>query len=141
MTNIFITGGTGFIGRHLVSKLIDNGHSVQVLSRHKPAGTGHELIRHVVGNLLNIEQFKHALSGIEVVYHLAVTTIPGDSNQKIKYDAQTNILGSLNLLQEAAKAGVQRFIFVSSGGSVYGVVDPKPVAETHPTNPISGHVF
>jgi UDP-glucose 4-epimerase len=59
-----------------------------------------------------------AFVDIDIIYHLAVTTIPGRSNDFIQYDALTNLMGSLNFIQATAEADIKRFVFVSSGGSV-----------------------
>lgn len=137
---VLITGGTGFIGHHLVTKLAAEAHHVRVLSRSKPENwQANRQIAYCVGDFLCSDQIKAALAEVDTVYHLAVTTTPGWSNDFILYDAQTNLMGTLNLIQAAAEAGVQRFIFVSSGGSVYGNSPNKPIPEDYPANPISAH--
>lgn len=140
MQKILVIGGHGFIGRHLVFKLNKMGHDVRVFSRH--ARREHHIqngVEYIAGDFLCLDELKPALADVHTVYHLAVTTIPGSSNRKIIYDAQTNLMGTLQLLQAAATVGVQRFIFVSSGGSVYGPSPKKPISEAYPTNPISAH--
>lgn len=140
MPKILVIGGNGFIGRHLVSKLNERGYDVRVFSRStQPNHEIQDSIEYITGDFLCAEQLKPALADVQTVYHLAVTTVPGSSNKKIVYDAQTNLIGTLHLLQVAVSSGVQRFIFVSSGGSVYGPSPNKPISEAYPTNPISAH--
>lgn len=128
----FVTGGTGFIGQHLLKRLLQEGCDVHCLSRQaRPSGQ----ITYHQGDLSN----PAGLPNTHTLYHLAVTTTPGNANQQPIFDAQTNLIGTLHLLQAAVTAGVRRIIFVSSGGSVYGVTKPTPIPETHPTNPISAH--
>ncbi|MCB0207879.1 MAG: NAD-dependent epimerase/dehydratase family protein [Anaerolineae bacterium] len=138
---ILVVGGTGFIGSHLVSQLIKDNYQVRVLSRKAPVSTNHtfENVEYLSGSFLALDCVKKALTDIDIVYHLAVTTTPGSSNDQILYDAQTNLMGSLNLIQVSAEANVSRFIFVSSGGSVYGPTKAELISETTPTNPISAH--
>lgn len=137
---ILVTGGTGFIGKHLVSRLVAEDCDVRVLTRstaHDQNGDGQ--VEYVSGSFLALDRVKAALAGVDTVYHLAVTTTPGQSNDLILYDAQTNLMGGLNLVQSAVEAGVQRFIFISSGGSVYGISPNQPVPEDYPHQPISAH--
>lgn len=137
---ILVTGGTGFIGKHLVSRLVAGDCDVRVLTRSTAdKNNGNEKAEYFSGNFLVRERIEAALNGVETVYHLAVTTTPGDSNDLILYDAQTNLMGTLNLIQAAVEAGVKRFIFVSSGGSVYGVSPHQPLPEDFLSHPISAH--
>lgn len=139
-SRILVTGGTGFIGRHLVQRLTAEGHEVRVMSRGLhgaeplPAGVGY-----FRGDFTHDEDVLAALEGIDHVYHLAVTTFPGASNEKMQFDARTNLLGSLSLMEQAAVCGVQRFVFVSSGGTVYGPTAAEAVGETQATEPSSAH--
>jgi UDP-glucose 4-epimerase len=137
---ILIIGGTGFIGKHLVAKLATEGHQVRVFSRHARAnGYAKYGVEYMAGDFLSLEQLQPALADVQTIYHLAVTTVPGSSNEKILYDAQTNLMGTLHLLEAAAESRVKRFIFVSSGGSVYGPTPNEPINEEYPTAPISAH--
>lgn len=137
---ILVTGGTGFIGKFLVSRLAADGHEIRVLSRTIPQQPiQDDRVEYFSGNFFSPQHIKPALVDIDIVYHLAVTTAPGWSNDLILYDAQTNLMGSLNLIQAAAEVDMERFVFVSSGGSVYGPSQAKTITEDHPTEPISAH--
>jgi UDP-glucose 4-epimerase len=70
-----------------------------------------------------------------VVFHLISTTLPQASNENPVQDAQTNLVGTLRMLEQCRRAGVRKVVFVSSGGTVYGIPMSVPIAESHPTNP------
>lgn len=137
--NILVTGGTGFIGKHLIKRLIEKNYSVRVLSRRIDNVNTNKGLEYFKGNFADIDCARKALKDIDVVYHLAVSTTPGQSNDVILYDAQTNVLGTLNFIQASVEASIQRLVFVSSGGSVYGPTESNPISEDHQTNPISAH--
>ena len=79
------------------------------------------------------------LAGASVVYHLAWRYLPAVSNRHIEAEAQENVPGTLRLLRLCAEAGVRRVVFFSSGGSIYGPARALPIAETHPTEPLTAH--
>jgi UDP-glucose 4-epimerase len=80
-----------------------------------------------------------ALTGVEAVYHLVSTTLPGTADLDVKTDIQDNLIGAINLLESMCGLGVQRILFLSSGGTVYGIPDIVPIPETHPLRPISSY--
>ncbi|MCA9969267.1 MAG: NAD-dependent epimerase/dehydratase family protein [Anaerolineales bacterium] len=136
--NILVTGGNGFIGSHLVRQLMAAGHQVTVLSR-SAVGYGNGRLAMLTADFADVAAYADLLPRFDAIYHLAVTTNPGNSNDRILFDARTNLMGSLALIEAAARAKVSRFVFVSSGGSVYGPNGGAPIAEDHPTAPISAH--
>ena len=80
-----------------------------------------------------------AVDGAEVVFHLLGGTNPEVSNKDPIADLQANIIASVQLMELCRAAGVRRIVFVSSGGAVYGVTKPMPIAEDAATNPISAY--
>lgn len=80
-----------------------------------------------------------ALAGAEAVIHLAWTSVPASSMAAIAEDARDNVVASVEVLQAAVEAGVGRFVFVSSGGAVYGRAARLPAREDDPTEPISAY--
>jgi UDP-glucose 4-epimerase len=76
---------------------------------------------------------------VDVVFHLAWTTVHETSNQDPAADASANLIPSIRLLEDCLRAGIGRVVFTSSGGTVYGQVRSTPTPETHPQNPISGY--
>jgi len=137
-----VIGGGGFIGSHLSETLLANGHQVTVFDRQE-ARFITELERVgasiTTGNFLNQDDIQKALINIDVVYHLLSATVPQTSIDDPIFDVQTNILGTLQLLNVAKEAQVKKIVFSSSGGTVYGIPKEIPVKESHPTNPISSY--
>jgi UDP-glucose 4-epimerase len=137
---ILVTGGAGFIGSHVVDTYLAAGHDVVVvdnLSTGKranlnPAATFHEVdIRDdKLGDVFAAEQ-------PDVVNHHAAQASVPLSVSRPTFDAEVNILGSLNLLEQARAHGVRRVIYASTGGAVYGEPHYLPCDESHPIQPLS----
>lgn len=141
MKTALVLGGNGFIGQHLVSALLSAGWSVTVYDR---AATSHFLDwkvapEYVQGELGNRELLHQHLGLADVVFHLASTTIPKTSNDDPTYDVLSNVVPTVDLFTECVRVGVPRVVFISSGGTVYGVPEQLPVPETHPTRPICSY--
>lgn len=135
---VLVTGGGGFIGGHLIGALLSAGADVGNVD-FIPGRNRHARLVHWAGSFLDHSLLREALVGVDVVYHLAATNFPRESNRDPRRDAEENLVGSLNLLDQAVAAGVKRFVFASSGGTVYGPTEVVPIAEDHPTNPISAY--
>lgn len=137
---ILVTGGAGFIGSHLVDRLIQEGHEVSIvddLSTGKkknvnPSADFHKL--DILSPKLERVFNKHRP---EAIFHHAAQMDVRRSVKDPIFDGQVNILGTVNLLEQAVKVGTKRVIFASSGGAVYGEQEQFPAAETHPTRPVS----
>jgi UDP-glucose 4-epimerase len=144
-----VTGGAGFIGSNLVDRLLAAGHAVEVvddLSSGKlsnladaRAGADHEFSFHQMDicDPMVVELVERRRP--DVVFHLAAQIDVRVSVQDPVRDARTNVLGTLNVLEGARRAGAAKVVFASSGGTIYGDVDPEdlPVAESHPQRPVS----
>jgi UDP-glucose 4-epimerase len=134
-----VTGGAGFIGSHLVEALLSEGYSVVVLD---DLSTGNEKnlasVRYKITlyreSILS-QDLKGVLRDVEVIFHLAAQINVRRSVEDPTYDLKVNALGTLNLLEQARD--VERFIYASSGGAVYGEPRYLPVDEEHSTDPIS----
>jgi UDP-glucose 4-epimerase len=144
-----VTGGAGFIGSTLVDRLLAEGHAVEVvdnLSSGKLANLAdarsnraHEFSFH------QIDICDPAVAELierrrpDVVFHLAAQIDVRVSVTDPALDARINVLGSINVLEGARRAGSRKVVFASSGGTIYGEVDPEdlPVTEAHSQHPVS----
>jgi len=138
-----ILGGGGFIGSHLTEGLIEAGYDVVVFDK---LNFSKKNISHIKSNISVIEgdfsnevDIIRSLKDIDYVYHLVSTTLPASSNKNPIYDVETNLISSLRLLDESLRNNVKKVIFISSGGTVYGIPKSIPVKENHPRQPICSY--
>lgn len=140
---ILVTGGAGFIGKALTAHLLQASHHVTVLNRAGARLDG--LKRHFpdipcISGLLSDEHAVNlALAGVSTVIHLAHSSIPAHVQADPQGDLATNLPALCKLLALARQHKVRRFVFVSSGGTVYGQAQYLPITEDHPTLPISAY--
>lgn len=135
-----VTGGAGFIGSHLVDRLVMEGHEVVVLDdlshgKKENVPRGVRLLRMDIRSPKVGRVFKRYRP--QVVFHLAAQMEVRRSVEDPMFDAEVNILGLVNVLQGALEGGCARLIFASSGGAVYGEQEKFPATEEHPTKPLS----
>ncbi len=137
---VLVLGGCGFIGSHVVDQLLAQGHSVRVFDRqHERFRQPMHGVDYRIGNFGDRMAMFDALSGIDAVMHLVSTTFPGTADLDPKIDVQDNLVGSIALLDAMGRLGISRILFLSSGGTVYGIPDTVPIPETHPLRPISSY--
>jgi len=141
MATTLVTGGAGFIGSHLVTRLVEKGHRVRVLDNFH---TGHrhnlahlegrfELIE---GDLRRADDCETACRGMEFVFHqAALGSVPKSVNEPVP-SHETNIDGTFNLLHAAVRCGVRRVIYAASS-SAYGDTDVSPKHEELTPMPLS----
>lgn len=137
---ILITGGAGFIGSHLTEALLTDGHQVLVIDNFSTGFVENipQGVEYLAADIVDA----HTASWVQaqefdVIYHLAAQLDVRKSVQDPLYDARVNVLGSLNLLEAAIRSGVKKFIFASSGGTVYGEQVRFPADEAHECKPLS----
>ena len=137
---ILVTGGAGFIGSHLVDRLLEIGHEVVVVDN---LATGY---RHNLNPRAKFYDASLLDSGLDEIFqreqpdivdHHAAQNDVRRSNADPVFDAQHNIIGSIRLIQCCLQYGVKKVIYASSGGTVYGEPVYLPVNEAHPIAPIS----
>ncbi|WP_226988720.1 SDR family oxidoreductase [Methanopyrus kandleri] len=141
-----MTGGAGFIGSHVVEELVDRGHDVVVLDNFsvgceenlREVRDDIEIVRADVTDPRAVERTFREYRP-EAVIHLAAQVNVRYSMESPFVDARINALGTLNLVSLAAEHDVERFVYASSGGAVYGEPEYLPVDEEHPTRPISNY--
>ena len=135
-----VIGGNGFIGSHLVDQLVALGWEVIVLDfqgrRYDPLPAG---VHFIFGDLSQSYLVREALTGVDVVFHLAWSTIHEVSNQDPAADINANLVPTVHLIEASRLAGIKRFVFISSGGTVYGPADRFPIPETHPQDPVTAY--
>jgi UDP-glucose 4-epimerase len=137
---VVVTGGAGFIGSHLVDRLVLEGHEVVVIDN---LSTGKRRHLNRAARFYKIDIQSWRLERVfrnerpSVVMHLAAQIDVRKSVEDPIFDAQVNVLGTLNVLQQAVKHGVRKVIFSSSGGAIYGEQEVFPASETHVTQPLS----
>jgi len=135
---VLVTGGAGFIGHHLVHRLLeDPAASVRVLDnlqrgRHTFGGTPR--VEFVQGDIRDRKAVRAAMGGIDLVYHLAAQSNVLGAGQDLEYSFTTNVAGTFEVLQAAQEGGAGRVIFASSR-EVYGEAASLPVVESAPLNP------
>jgi len=105
----------------------------------RPAWMDSAQVEYLMGDFSDHSLIDVALKDVDIIYHLVSTTIPATSNIDPIFDVQSNLIGTLSLLQMALQAGVKKVIFVSSGGTVYGKPKSLPIKETNPTDPICSY--
>ena len=144
-----VTGGAGFIGSVLVDRLLAEGHEVDVVddlssgslanlaeARSQPS---HRLTFHRLdirsAELVTLIERRRP----EVVYHLAAQADVRVSVERPAFDADVNVVGSVNVLEGARRADARKVVFAASGGTLYGEPGPRelPVRESHPQRPLS----
>ena len=137
---ILVTGGAGFIGSHVADAFIEEGHDVVILDD-LSTGFGKNINPKAKFVKLNIcdkeiaDIFKQ--ERFDVVNHHAAQMDVRRSVADPAFDANTNILGTINLLQNCVQHGVKKFMFSSTGGAVYGEQEYFPADENHSTRPVS----
>jgi len=137
---VLVTGGAGFIGSHLVDRLVQEGHEVIIVDN-LATGKRRNINRAARFYKLDIQSWR--LERVfrnerpNVVMHLAAQMDVRKSVEDPMFDAQVNILGTLNVLQQAVRHGVRKVVFSSSGGAIYGEQEACPAPESHLTQPLS----
>jgi UDP-glucose 4-epimerase len=137
---VLVIGGCGFIGSHIVDRLLGHDHSVRVFDR-QPERFRRPLagVEYIHGNFGDRMAVIDALAGVDAVMHLVSTTLPSTADLDPRTDVQDNLVGTLALLDSMVSLGIARILFLSSGGTVYGPPDIVPIPETHPLRPINSY--
>jgi UDP-glucose 4-epimerase len=137
-----VLGGSGFLGSHIVDKFLAEKHDVTVYDlyperfRRSPAG-----IKFVTGDFGNVGALDELIAtGFDAVIHCVSTTTPKSSNESPEFDIQSNVIGTLNLLDICVRRGIGKLVFLSSGGTIYGNIgNVQLVDESHPVRPLCSY--
>jgi len=142
-SKVLVTGGAGFIGSHLVDRLLHEGYEVVVLDNFF-SGKKQNLLSHikdksfclVQGDVCKIRDIQKATEDAEAIFHFAaITSIPLSVKRPV-FVNKVNLMGTLNVLNASLKRRIRRFIYASTC-AVYGKPKFLPLTEEHPTEPMS----
>lgn len=137
---IGVFGANGFIGKHLTRALAAAGEEVVAVGRRFDDDMRALDVTRVEGDLAQADVMGKALVGVDTVVHLMGSSTPALGNARAAEDIEADVIPHVRFIDQCVSAGVGRFIFASSGGTVYGPVsDDAPVPESTPTNPICSH--
>jgi UDP-glucose 4-epimerase len=139
---IGIYGANGFIGRHLVKRLARAGLPMRAVSRRLDEAFVRDFepqVDFVAADLNDPLSMAASLQDVDTVVQLISTSSPGLRNDHMVADIQENVVPHVRFLRECLQAGVRRFVFISSGGTVYGPGAATPTPESAPTQPICSH--
>ena len=122
---VAIFGATGFIGSHVVDRFLDEGCNVKAYGRSLPGLISPNSQYHSNFKLISLDLsdkllVNKALTCVDVVISMASSSLPHNSNNDPHNDIQSNLIGSLNLLDASVENNISKFVFISSGGTVYG---------------------
>jgi UDP-glucose 4-epimerase len=137
---ILVTGGAGFIGSHVVDGFIAAGHDVAIVDN---LVTGNRRNLSPKAKFFEVDLRSPDLEKVfdevrpEVVDHHAAHADVRESVDDPRYDADVNVLGSINLLQQCVRAQTRKLIFISTGGAIFGEPVELPCREDHPVRPLS----
>ncbi|MBK6656654.1 MAG: NAD-dependent epimerase/dehydratase family protein [Proteobacteria bacterium] len=135
-----VTGGAGFIGSHIVDALFEAGHEVVVVD---DLSTGKRANLNPHARFYEMDIRSPELPALfarekpDVVSHQAAQMDVRRAVREPAFDASVNVIGALNVLESARHSGVQKILFASTGGAVYGEPEHVPVEESHPIAPMS----
>jgi UDP-glucose 4-epimerase len=140
---ILVMGGLGFIGSHLSRLLLEKGYQVRIFDKlygsYNLIADIQDRVEIEEGDAERPEDILRSLSDINVAVDLIHTTVPGVSMLDPSYDVQTNVVSHTNWLPLLHHTRLKKIIYISSGGTVYGIPQNNPITEDHPTDPISSY--
>lgn len=140
MKRCVVLGANGFIGSHVTGELLRAGHEVIACDIARDFTTLVDLPRNrlqtVTFDFLDGAATCQLVRDADWVFHLVSTTLPATSNRNMTFDVQSNIGGTIELLEACVAAGVSKLVFASSGGTVYGRPRKLPVSEDAEQEPI-----
>ncbi|MDQ6966545.1 MAG: NAD-dependent epimerase/dehydratase family protein, partial [Mariprofundaceae bacterium] len=135
-----VLGGCGFIGSHLVDALLKAGYQVRVLDRSREKFreplSG---VEYRFAELSDDAALDAAIQNMDIIFHTVSTSLPETSNRDPQADIRGNLISMLHVLDHMRKHHVQRIVYLSSGGTVYGNTDVVPTPETQPLNPVCSY--
>lgn len=135
---VAVLGASGFIGKHIVRRLISEGWSCVGIDI-KPIEINSHLLDSIVCDFCDLETIIPAIAQCDVLIHAISTTVPATSVSNRVFDIESNLINSINLFENLGKIKRLRVIFLSSGGTVYGEHKKFPISESVSTNPVCSY--
>lgn len=137
---VLVTGGAGFVGSHVVDRLLADGHAVEVVDN-LSTGRRERIDRRARLHVCDLRSARldavFSAARPEVIVHVAAQAAVARSVIDPLFDAGVNVLGTIALLEAGRRAGVRRAVYTSTGGAAYGDTDVVPTPEDHPTRATS----
>ncbi|GLP99815.1 NAD-dependent dehydratase [Methylophaga thalassica] len=135
---VLVLGGSGFLGKHIVRKLIEDSHQVTVFGRQadKIDIPGVKTVSADFSDTLSLSE---SLIGVDKVVHLISTSVPSTSNRDPISDIQGNLVNTVKLLEMMKQSGLKDIVYFSSGGTVYGHPQTIPISESHANAPVCSY--
>lgn len=138
MDSAAVIGANGFLGSHLVDALVREGLEVTAFDRFSlPPSFATEPARRITGDFLNRSDLEQAVRGQRYVFHFLSTTTPATAAGDPTLDIRTNVAQTVELLETAAAAGVERVFYASTGGAIYGDQGKSEYSESDRALPVS----
>ncbi len=135
---VALLGGGGFIGTNLALALAGKVALLRGFGRRRIFPAAWQGLTWTDGEIGSAD-VRQVIAGCDTVIHLAGTSTPGTADRRIADDAEVNVIDTLKLLDQCAELGVGRVLFISSGGTVYGVPQQLPTPEQAATDPITAY--
>lgn len=143
VSRVLVLGGFGFIGSHLCRGLLSSGYQVRALGR---KNSKRVLLNDILddieifeGDIGSADEMLHAMRDIDIVVHAVHTTVPQSSMRNPAYDICSNVALPITWISCLNETSVKKIIYISSGGTVYGIPQLDMISEDHPTNPICSY--
>lgn len=141
--NFLVVGGNGFIGSYVIDSLLADGHAVTAFDRSPMRAdvgwSSTSAFRFIQGNLQDATALRPALQGADCVLHMASSSVPASAAKDPVGDIEQNLVGSVRVLEAMVACGVRRIVYLSSGGTVYGITSAATIAEDHTCAPVSSY--
>lgn len=140
---VLVTGGTGFIGSFVVEELLKQDHEVVIIANGRQLpdyldNVGKQ-ITYYQADFGELDMLDKALPGCDAVMHLAWATVPKQAKGATAFEFSSNITSTIHLIEKCIDHNVNKFLFISSGGTVYGIPNLVPIPELHELSPISNY--
>jgi len=135
---VAVIGAGGFLGTNLARFLASRIRDVRCYGRRRAFPEALHGLGWVTGELADAH-LAEAVAGCDIVIHLASTSTPATADRDIVADAEANVMGSLRLMEHCVAGRVGRLVFLSSGGTIYGIPTAIPTPESAPTDPITAY--